>query len=126
MNRVRELRARSGMQQKELALAVGIARPTVSEWEHQKKDPTGERLNKLTEIFGVNRGVILCYEDIPNPVPVLFVDDGSTNVGREIEEARRLVQQDPERGTLFAMATTADIKNVRRAIAVLNALQSVE
>ena len=87
MNRVKELRARAGMMQKELALAIGVSHPTVSEWEHQKKDPTGERLNRLTE---------------------------------------RLVKRDPERGTLFAMATSADIKNVRRAIAVLNALQDIE
>ena len=126
MNRVKELRARAGMMQKELALAIGVSHPTVSEWEHQKKDPTGERLNRLTEIFCVNRGVILCYEDITNPVPVLFVDDGTTDATREIEEARRLVKRDPERGTLFAMATSADIKNVRRAIAVLNALQDIE
>ena len=126
MNRVRELRMRAGMQQKELAIAVGIARPTVSEWEHQKKDPTGERLKRLSEIFNVSNGVILGYEDIPNPVPVLFVDDGSDNVSREIRDARERVRRDPERGVLFSMATSSDIKDVRRAIAVLKALENVQ
>ena len=51
MNRVKELRLRAGMQQKEIAVAVGVSRPTVSEWEHQKKDPTGERLLKLALLF---------------------------------------------------------------------------
>ena len=126
MNRVRELRMRAGMQQKELAIAVGIARPTVSEWEHQKKDPTGERLKRLSEIFNVSNGVILGYEDIPNPVPILFVDDGSDNVSREILDARERVRRDPERGVLFSMATSSDIKDVRRAIAVLKALENVQ
>ena len=126
MNRVRELRMRAGMQQKELAIAVGIARPTVSEWEHQKKDPTGERLKRLSEIFNVSNGVILGYEDIPNPVPILFVDDGSDNVSREIRDARERVRRDPERGVLFSMATSSDIKDVRRAIAVLKALENVQ
>ena len=125
MNRVRELRMRAGMQQKELALEVGIARPTVSEWEHQKKDPTGERLKRLSEIFNVSNGVILGYEEIPNPTPVLFVDNGGDDVEREIREARERVQRDPERGVLFTMATKSDIKEVRRAIAVLKALESV-
>lgn len=125
MNRVRELRMRAGMQQKELAIAIGIARPTVSEWEHQKKDPKGDRLKKLCEFFNVSTGVVLGYEDIPNPTPVLFVDDGSDNVEREIREARERVKRDPERGVLFTMATKSDISEVRRAIAVLKALESV-
>lgn len=59
MNRVKELRLSMGMQQKELAIAVGVSRPTVSEWEHQKKDPKGERLLRLAELFGVAPGSII-------------------------------------------------------------------
>lgn len=59
MNIVRELRLKAGMQQKEVALYVGVANPTVSEWEHQKKDPSGERLKKLAKLFGVTPESIL-------------------------------------------------------------------
>ena len=67
------LRLRAGMQQKELAISVGVSRPTVSEWEHGKKDPSGERLRRLSEIFNVDPGVILGYrpfmpEDQKGPV----------------------------------------------------------
>lgn len=61
MNIVRELRLRAGMQQKDLAISVGVSRPTVSEWEHNKKDPSGDRLKKLSEVFRVDPGVILGY-----------------------------------------------------------------
>lgn len=82
MNLVRELRKMAGMQQKEVAIAVGVSRPTVSEWEHGKKDPSGERLMNLAKLFDVDPGVILGYKigeyDIPsqdNPsalrVPIL-------------------------------------------------------
>lgn len=125
MNRVRELRKRAGMQQKELAIALGITRPTVSDWERNKKDPGPNNLKKLSEIFNVSTGVILTYEDVPNPIPVIFVDDGGS-ASREILEAREQVQRDPERGELFAMATRADIKSVRRAIAVLKALETTD
>lgn len=125
-NRVKELRERAGMQQKDLAITVGISRPTISDWENWKKNPSGERLEKLSEIFGVPKSVVLGYEEIPNPAPVLFIDSGGEDVSREIQNARELVQRDPERGTLFTMATTADIKAVRQAIAVLDALQKLE
>ena len=59
MNIVKELRKKKGIQQKELALAVGVAQPTVSEWELNKKEPSGERLKKLAEYFGVDELVIL-------------------------------------------------------------------
>ena len=59
MNIVRELRKSKGIQQKELALSIGVAQPTVSEWEAGKKDPSGERLRRLAEFFGVSEGEIL-------------------------------------------------------------------
>ena len=126
MNRVKELRKRAGLLQKDIADAAGAARITVSEWENQKKDPSGERLHRLAHFFGVTTGVILCYEPVPNPVPVLFVDDGSPQVDDEIIAARERVRREPERGILFSMATNANIADVRRAIAIIKALQSDE
>ena len=52
MNIVKELRKRAGIQQKELAANVGVSVATVSDWETQKKDPSGARLKKLSQIFG--------------------------------------------------------------------------
>ena len=59
MNIVKELRKAKGIQQKELAISIGVSRPTVSEWESNKKDPSGDRLKKLAEFFGVDELVIL-------------------------------------------------------------------
>lgn len=59
MNIVRELRKKAGIQQKELAIIAGVSGPTVSEWEANKKDPSGERLKKLAAYFGVDELVIL-------------------------------------------------------------------
>lgn len=59
MNIVKELRKRAGLGQKEVAAMIGVAQPTVSDWENQKKDPSGERLEKLSEIFGVSKNEIL-------------------------------------------------------------------
>lgn len=59
MNIIKELRKKKGIQQKELALEIGVSRPTVSDWEANKKDPSGARLKKLSEYFGVDELVIL-------------------------------------------------------------------
>jgi len=68
MNRVRELRIRAGLQQKELAILAGVSHPTVSDWENGKKNPSGERLKKLSEIFGVDNATILGYDPIYIPI----------------------------------------------------------
>lgn len=59
MNIVKELRKKAGIQQKELAISIGVSRPTVSEWESNKKDPSGERLKRLAEFFDVDELMIL-------------------------------------------------------------------
>ena len=59
MNIVKELRKKNNIQQKELALIIGVAQPTVSEWETGKKDPSGERLKKLAEFFQVDELEVL-------------------------------------------------------------------
>ena len=59
MFRIKELRKKKGIQQKELAIEIGVSRPTVSEWESGKKDPSGERLKKLAQYFNVDELVIL-------------------------------------------------------------------
>ena len=68
MNRVRELRIRAGLQQKELAILAGVSHPTVSDWETGKKNPSGERLKKLSQIFGVDNATILGYDPVYIPI----------------------------------------------------------
>lgn len=63
MNKVKELCIRKGIVQKELASMVGVSQPTVSDWFNNKKDPSGERLDKLSAILNVSRSVILGYDD---------------------------------------------------------------
>ena len=73
MNIIRELRKKKGIQQKELAIAIGVSCPTVSAWESNKKDPSGERLQKLAKFFDVDELVILGKGAFIPDQPGLFV-----------------------------------------------------
>lgn len=88
MNIVRELRIRNGIQQKELALELGVSCAAVSNWEHGKSDPSGERLKKLSEIFGVDELIILGSASV---FPI------STDKSKPISETEQIVQQILER-----------------------------
>ena len=79
MNMVRELRIKKGIQAKQLALDIGVSNATVSDWEHGRKNPTGERLKKLADYFGVDEGFILGYGmEKPN----LFVPENPAISGK--------------------------------------------
>ena len=68
MNIVRQLRLQKGIQQKELALEIGVSNATVSDWEHGRKNPSGERLRKLADFFGVEPMVILGSAELFAPM----------------------------------------------------------
>ncbi|MBR2698762.1 MAG: helix-turn-helix domain-containing protein [Clostridia bacterium] len=120
MNAIKSLRLRAGMQQKEVALAVGVSRPTVSEWEHQKKDPTGERLKKLAKLFNVSTGVVLAMEPIPSGVPETLDSDEA----RELWELREAVRRDPDRRVLFSLAKNGTAAQVRQMVSLLDAMKA--
>ena len=83
MNIVRELRIKRGIQQKELALELGISSAAVSNWEKGKSDPSGERLKRLADFFGVDEGFILGYgQENPN----LFVPENPAISGKSETE----------------------------------------
>ena len=72
MNRVNELIIESGLSQKQVAIEVGVSRPTVSDWANNKKDPRGENLQKLAKLFNVDWRRILITAAPPvqqNPEP---------------------------------------------------------
>ena len=54
MNHLNELMIERGMSQKEIALIVGVSRPTVSDWVNNKKDPRGQNLQKLAAYLNVD------------------------------------------------------------------------
>ena len=113
MNIVKELRKKAGIQQKELALIIGVSRPTVSEWESNKKDPSGERLKKLAQYFGVDELVILGKN------VVTMTEYYDTDETLELLERYR---RDPNFRLLFSAANKASPEHIRAAAAMLKAL----
>lgn len=115
MNIVRELRKKAGIQQKELAISIGVSRPTVSEWESNKKDPSGDRLKKLAEFFGVDELMIL--------------GKGVVDLSEENETSddaymlRDRLRRDPNYRMLFDAAEKAKPEHIRAAAAMLKSLE---
>lgn len=112
MNIIKELRRKAGIKQKELAIEIGVSIPTVSDWEANKKDPSGERLKKLAEYFGVDELTVL---GIGNAA--------QTEEDAEIVAMRERLRRDPSYRLLFDAADNAKPEHLRAAAAMLKALE---
>jgi transcriptional regulator with XRE-family HTH domain len=94
MNIIRELLRKNDIQQKQLAIDIGVSNPTISDWVHNRKDPSGKNLKKLAEYFGVDELVIL-GSGVSKPQNPLFVPDDPKVSGKSETEQiiERLLKQ---------------------------------
>lgn len=51
--RLKQLREEKGLQQKQIADALCVRQPTVSDWESGKQEPNPQHRKKLAELFGI-------------------------------------------------------------------------
>lgn len=65
MNRIKEARKASGLSQKYVAMTLGVAGPSVSNWESGKTKPTPENFMSLAQLFGVTVDYLMGYSDEP-------------------------------------------------------------
>jgi transcriptional regulator with XRE-family HTH domain len=61
----RNARILRGLSQKEVAHHMKVSNPTVSDWEHEKKTPTGKNLILLADLFGCSVDYLLGRTDSP-------------------------------------------------------------
>lgn len=63
MNRIREIRKEKGLTAKYLALELGIAESTVSQYENSKREPDQNTLIQIADILGVSLDYLLCRSE---------------------------------------------------------------
>ena len=117
MNVVNELMQRAGVEQKELAAAVGVSQPTVSDWKRNKKDPKGENLDRVAEFFGVTPQVVKGLDPIPGAAPLLGDED-------DLWVLREELRNDRDRRTLLHVAKYGSARIVRQAAALIDSLKA--
>lgn len=62
MNRIKECRMNCKLSQKYVAMSLGVAGPSVSNWESGKTLPTPDNLKRLATLFGVSVDYLLGEE----------------------------------------------------------------
>ncbi len=68
-NRLKGLRNKKGMTQKELADMLGVTDGAIGMWERGRREPDGDKLSQLARIFGVSVDYLLGHSDNPKADP---------------------------------------------------------
>ena len=67
MTRLRECRENARLSQKYVAITLGVAAPSVANWERGKTKPTPENMVKLADLYGVTTDYLMGRTDDPFP-----------------------------------------------------------
>lgn len=63
MNRIKEARKASGLSQKQVAISLGLAGPSVSNWESGKTQPSSENYKALAKLLNVTVDYLVGNEE---------------------------------------------------------------
>lgn len=112
MNRIKELRESRNIQQKELAIDLGVTQPTISNWELGIKVPSARSTRKLAEYFGVSMDYVIGRENKSEIPPKQNEQPAPKNGDGFEERALRLIRaagslSDEQRDFLLAVLELA-------------------
>jgi transcriptional regulator with XRE-family HTH domain len=65
VTRVKQLRESLNLEQKQLAIDLGVSQPTISDWENGRKIPSAKSTEKLADYFNVTIDYLLGRTDTP-------------------------------------------------------------
>ncbi len=83
--RVKKLREDAGLTQEELAAKLGVSRPAVGMWENKRSRPRLDKMNQLSDLFGVPVSELLGESQVVGAsklVPLM----GYTHMGEAVDE----------------------------------------
>lgn len=63
MNRFKQARMQAGLSQKAAAISLGVAQPSMSEWERGKSFPTYNHLSDMADLYHVSIDFLLEREE---------------------------------------------------------------
>lgn len=112
---LQRLRRARGLNQTTLAKDLNVSQATIASWENGTRRPDLDMFTKICDYFGVTADEMLDNREID-----------MTEEEREIWDLREKVRRDPERRYMFSFAKNGNIKDLKRAIALIDALKGVD
>lgn len=107
---LKELRLKSGLNQKELGDRLGLSKSTISMYELGEREPSLEILEAIADYFNVDMNT-------------LTDSKASTELNQELQEYLEELKNRSEMRMLFSLAKNATKEDVLQAVKIIEALQ---
>lgn len=99
--RIAQLRIERGLSQADLAKAIGVAQPTIANWEKGAKRPASAKLAKVAEYFNVSTDYLLGTNKAGESQDLKEVlKEGLTYGGQELDASDLAIIEDVIKGML--------------------------
>ena len=132
---ISKLRNERGMSQEELATELNCTKQAVSNYERNTRKPDYEVLEAISDIFNVPIGFFLSEQERRAKLEQIYktynilggdllTDTSQITEDDELWELRETLRRNPNMRVLFSTAKNATPKQVKQAIAVLEALKA--
>jgi transcriptional regulator with XRE-family HTH domain len=112
-DRLKELRTKKGLYQKELAERLGVGRSTVAAWETGSKRPEGRTLEQIADLFSVSVDYLLGRTD---DLQGTYIED-TTGDTRQVIALEVMAQDKPARDLIVFLRgkklTNDDVEAVK-------------
>ncbi len=119
--KLRFLRKKKGMTQRELAGELGVALSTIAMWETANREPDLATIRKIAEYFSVS-----IEELINDEVELGYNGSSLKNNARfdeEIISLRNMLHSRPEMRMLFSVSKSASKEDIEKTIKIIEALK---
>lgn len=107
---LKELRLKSGLNQKELGDRLGLSKSTISMYELGEREPSLEILEAIADYFNVDMNT-------------LTDSKASTELNQELQEYLEELKNRSEMRMLFSLAKNATKEDVLQAVKIIEALK---
>jgi len=94
MTRLRECREKANLSQKYVALTLGVAAPSVANWERGKTNPAHENIVRLADLYGVSVDYLLGRTNEHHGLGEYTIDDIDFALSGEIRDLTEDEKQD--------------------------------
>ncbi|MCI5683391.1 MAG: helix-turn-helix transcriptional regulator [Eubacteriales bacterium] len=123
------LRKNSGMTQKELSQALGVALSTVAMWETGNRKPDLEMLQRIAKHFNVSVDTLFMENEELGDDYLLDsemsarITPNTRHLNEDLAELREMLRTRPEVKMLFSASKNASREDIERTVAIIEALK---
>lgn len=132
---ISSLRKEKGLSQEEFAAAIGVTKQTISNYERNTRKPTYEMLEAIADEFDVPMSFFLSDEEQRTKLRRIYrtynlpeekwhSDLRDKQEDQDLWELRESLRSNPEMRILFDAAKDATSRQLKQAVAILEALKA--